>query len=52
MGMFDENLFGEMYDVAFKEMKENFKEPGVYMALLATFGKEKTEWFLKTWNML
>lgn len=52
MEMFDEDLFQKIYDVAFKEMKENFKEPGVYMALLATFGKEKTELFLNTWEKI
>lgn len=50
--MFEEELFGRMYDVAFQEMEESFKDPGVYMALLATFGKEKADWFLDMWDRI
>ncbi len=43
--MFEEELFGRMYDVAFQEMEENFREPGVYMELLSTLGKRKQTGF-------
>ncbi|UZQ49618.1 hypothetical protein [Clostridium kluyveri] len=49
--MLDEELLSKIYDVAFHEMGESFREPGVYMSLLSTLGKEKADWFLDMWNI-
>lgn len=43
--MFEEELFSRIYDMAFQEMEKNFREPGVYMELLSTLGKEKQTGF-------
>lgn len=50
--MLDEELLGRIYNAAFQEMEERFREPGVYMSLLATFGKEKADWFLDMWDRI
>ncbi|EDK34863.1 hypothetical protein [Clostridium kluyveri] len=50
--MFEEELFSRIYDMAFQEMEKNFREPGVYMELLSTLGKEKADWFLDMWERI
>lgn len=49
---FEEELFSRIYDIAFQEMEKNFREPGVYMALLSTLGKEKADWLLDMWERI
>ncbi|UZQ49635.1 hypothetical protein [Clostridium kluyveri] len=50
--MFEEELSSRIYDIAFQEMEKNFREPGVYMSLLNTFGKEKADWSLDMWERI